>query len=166
MMDTETQKTLFSSQSDEWSTPKWLFDRVNAELKFNLDAAASIHNNNALCDSFFHIENSALENDWEHDLEPARVWLNPPYSKISEFMKMAHIQSRHTDLICCLIPSRTDTKYFHDRCFKADYIIFLKGRLKFGDGKGSAPFPSCLVFFGNVTTNIYSLKDLGKVVKL
>ena len=47
-----------------------------------------------------------------------------------------------------LIPARTDTKYFHNYIYKkATEIRFIKGRLKFGDAKNSAPFPSMVVIF-------------------
>jgi len=49
-----------------------------------------------------------------------------------------------------LIPSRTDTKYWHDYIMKADEIRFIKGRLKFGNAKNSAPFPSCVVVFNKI----------------
>ena len=49
--------------------------------------------------------------------------------------------------VVCLIPSRTDTKYFHNYCMRSDLIYFVKGRLKFGDSKNSAPFPSMVVVF-------------------
>ena len=50
-------------------------------------------------------------------------------------------------MVVCLIPARTDTKYWHDYCMHANEIQFVKGRLKFGDGKGGAPFPSAVVVF-------------------
>lgn len=48
-----------------------------------------------------------------------------------------------------LIPARTDTKYFHDHIYHKAEIRFIKGRLKFGDSKNSAPFPSMLVIYEN-----------------
>jgi hypothetical protein len=46
-----------------------------------------------------------------------------------------------------LIPSRTDTRYWHDHIMKADEIRFIKGRLKFGNSKNGAPFPSAIIVF-------------------
>ena len=46
-----------------------------------------------------------------------------------------------------LIPSRTDTRYWHNYVMKASEIHFVKGRLKFGDSQNSAPFPSAVVVF-------------------
>ena len=66
-------------------------------------------------------------------------WATP-----QEFLVQIHPKDT---LVACLIPARTDTKYWHDYCMKANKIMFVKGRLKFGDGTGSAPFPSAVVIF-------------------
>ena len=79
--------------------------------------------------------------------------MNPPYgSEIKHWVKKAYEESqKHMTLVVALIPARTDTKYWHDYCMKASEIMFVKGRLKFGNGKGSAPFPSAVVVFGDDT---------------
>ena len=76
-----------------------------------------------------------------------RVFCNPPYSNISEWVEKAYRESQqdHT-LVVLLIPARTDTRYFHDYIYQRSEIRFIKGRLKFS-GKGSAPFPSMIVIF-------------------
>lgn len=130
----------FSRQSDEWETPNWLFDMLDREFHFGLDAAASY--NNAKVTPF--IDQNSLNDDWHTD---SPVWLNPPYSKIGPFMKKAYEESQKGATVVCLIPSRTDTRYWHDYVMKADEIRFIKGRLKFGNSKNSAPFPSCIVVF-------------------
>lgn len=77
-----------------------------------------------------------------------RVFCNPPYSNISDWVAKAFYESRKDNtLVVLLIPSRTDTKYFHDYIYQRSEIRFLKGRLKFGDSKNSAPFPSMVVIF-------------------
>lgn len=77
-----------------------------------------------------------------------RVWCNPPYSQIDKWVKKAFYESKKDNtLIVMLIPSRTDTKYFHDYIYKRTEIRFIKGRLKFGDNVNSAPFPSMIVIF-------------------
>ena len=77
-----------------------------------------------------------------------RVFCNPPYSRIKEFIKkgLFHLANGDCELLCYLIPARTDTAWFHDYCTKGE-IRFLRGRLKFGDAKHSAPFPSMVVVF-------------------
>ena len=47
-----------------------------------------------------------------------------------------------------LIPARTDTRAFHEYIYHKAEIRFIRGRLKFGSAKNSAPFPSMVVVFG------------------
>ncbi|KKL73230.1 hypothetical protein LCGC14_2077040, partial [marine sediment metagenome] len=75
------------------------------------------------------------------------VFVNPPYSSIKLWVRLCYEYSLEGHLVVMLIPSRTDTRWWHDYVMKADEIRFIKGRLKFNDGKGSAPFPSAIVVF-------------------
>lgn len=76
------------------------------------------------------------------------VFVNPPYSKISDWVRKCY-EEGHKDntTVVCLIPARTDTKYFHNYILHRAEIRFVKGRLKFNDGKGGAPFPSIVVIY-------------------
>ena len=77
-----------------------------------------------------------------------RCWMNPPYGRgIGKWVQKAYEESLKGTLVVCLLPSRTDTKWWHDYVMKAKEICFIKGRLKFGGAKNSAPFPSCVVIF-------------------
>jgi site-specific DNA-methyltransferase (adenine-specific) len=131
-----------SSASNEWSTPRWLFDELDSEFHFTLDAAST--HENALCERHYTAEDDALGKSWDGEI----VWLNPPYGRaIGEFMRKASEISGGGCCVC-LVPARTETKWFKDHVVgKASEIRFLHGRLKFGDGKNSAPFPSCIVVF-------------------
>jgi len=74
--------------------------------------------------------------------------MNPPYGReIVDWIKKAYEESKKGKLVVCLIPSRTDTQWWHKYITKADSIHFIKGRLKFIQNN-SAPFPSCIVIFG------------------
>lgn len=136
-------KTLFSSASDEWATPQALFDELNAEFRFVFDAAAT--SSNAKC--IYHCDDS-LDMNWH--IYMGAVWLNPPYSKIKEFAKKAYEESLKGATVVMLIPARTDTRYFHDWIYHKAELRFIKGRLKFGDAKNSAPFPSMLCIYRGV----------------
>lgn len=75
------------------------------------------------------------------------VFMNPPYGRgIGEWVKKAFDSAMGGAVVVCLLPARTDTKWWHDYCMKGN-IRFIRGRLKFGDGKNSAPFPSAIVIF-------------------
>lgn len=122
------RKPLFSSQSVDHATPRALFDALNLEFGFDFDPCPL----NSLIDG--------LAASWAGK----RVYCNPPYGReIPKWLAKAS----EAELAVYLLPARTDTKWFHDFAMKADEIRFVKGRLKFGDAKNSAPFPNCLVIF-------------------
>lgn len=134
---------LFTSASDEWATPQDFFDRLNAEFAFTLDVAATIEN--AKTEYFMTEADDALAQPWRR--ESKSVWCNPPYSAIDKWVAKAHEESQKGATVVMLIPARTDTKYWHAHVMKASEIRLVKGRLKFGEGKNSAPFPSAVVIF-------------------
>jgi len=82
---------------------------------------------------------------WDNE----RVFCNPPYGRSIGLWVRKASQISGDGFVVMLLPARTDTKWFHDYIYnKYDVRIeFLKGRLKFGDGINSAPFPSMLVYF-------------------
>lgn len=135
-------KALFSSNSDEWATPSDVFDRLNNEFNFNLDACATDFNRK--CENYFTQAENGLKQSWGG----YRVFCNPPYSNISEWVKKAYYESYKADtLICLLIPARTDTRYFQEYILHRAEIRFIKGRLHFNNSKTGAPFPSMIVIY-------------------
>jgi phage N-6-adenine-methyltransferase len=136
---------MFSSDSSEWGTPQTFYDKLDQEFKFTLDPCSSAENHK--CKTYFTKEDDGLNQDWGGHT----VFMNPPYGKaIKQWLKKAYEESqKENTIVVALIPSRTDTKYFQEYCMKAERIIFVKGRLKFGGSKNSAPFPSCVVIFSS-----------------
>jgi phage N-6-adenine-methyltransferase len=134
-------KVLFSSATDEWATPQDLFDRYNAIYRFDLDVCATPQN--AKCEDYFTRANDGLVQVWQ-----GTCWMNPPYGReIGLWVHKAYRSSQGGATVVCLLPSRTDTKWFHDYCLPHGQIEFLRGRLKFGGAKNPAPFPSMIVVF-------------------
>lgn len=130
----------FSSKTDLWATPQEFFDRYNAQYNFDLDVCASAEN--AKCQKYFTIEDDGLSQEWI-----GVCWMNPPYGReIYNWMKKAYESSLNGATVVCLVPARTDTKWWHEYAMKGQ-IEFIRGRLKFGDAKNSAPFPSAVVVF-------------------
>ena len=146
-------KSLFSSNTCIWSTPQDFFDKINKEFHFDIDVCALPEN--AKCSRYFTPEDDGLTQDWgRYDT----IWCNPPYGKdITKWIAKAYTTS-HTygNTIVMLLPARTDTKAFHKYIYKKSEIRFLKGRLKFGEGVNSAPFPSMLVIFKGKSERIQS----------
>ena len=135
-------KVLFTSNSDEWATPQEFFNSINREFEFDLDPCATLENHK--CDKYYTIEEDGLSKKWGGH----RVFCNPPYSQINKWVEKAFRESKEDNtLVVMLIPSRTDTRYFHNFIYKRAEVRFVKGRLKFGSSNNSAPFPSMLVIF-------------------
>lgn len=138
----------YSSKTNEWATPQDFFDKLDEEYRFTLDPCAT--NENHKCELYFTIEDDGLKQDWSGH----NVFVNPPYGReIKHWVEKSYKESlKPNTTVVMLIPSRTDTQYWHEWVFPyANKILFVKGRLKFGDGKGSAPFPSAVVVFGDKT---------------
>ena len=134
---------MFSSKSDEWATPDDFFDKLNQEFSFTLDPCAD--DTNFKCKKHFTIEDDGLAQSWANEV----VFMNPPYSNVKDWIKKAY-NSRRKSVVVCLVPARVDTRWFHDYCTYAKEIRFVKGRLKFGESKNSAPFPSMVVVFDGI----------------
>lgn len=133
---------MYSSASDNWETPQDFFDALNAEFHFTLDAAAS--DENAKCARYFTKEQDGLAQDWM-----GVVWCNPPYGReVGRWVAKASVSAEKGAVVVMLLPARTDTKWFHDYINGRAEVRFVKGRLKFGGAKNSAPFPSMVVVFG------------------
>lgn len=141
----------YSSVSNEWTTPQELFDYLNDIYGFTLDPCSD--GNNAKCSKYFTEKDDGLSQDWSNEI----VFMNPPYGRaIKDWIKKAYEESQKGATVIALIPSRTDTKYWHDYCMKANKITLIKGRVKFGDGKNSAPFPSAIVEFKPAHTHTHT----------
>ena len=125
-------RVVFSSLSDHWSTPDSIYAELNKEFGFTFDP----------CPFMSTVDGSKIA--WS-----GRVFCNPPYSSIPEFIRrgLLSLSERTCELLVFLLPARTDTAWFHDYCLKADEIRFVRGRLKFGGAKYNAPFPSMIIVF-------------------
>lgn len=136
----------FLSNTNEWETPKDLFDKLDREFKFTLDPCAT--SENTKCKKFYTIEDDGLSRSWAGEV----VFMNPPYGRqIGKWVEKAYMESRGA-IIVCLIPARTDTAYWHNFIFDKAEIRFLRGRLYFkrANGEtGQAPFPSAVIVYKN-----------------
>tara|TARA_Y100000004_G_scaffold14032_1_gene14966 strand:- start:7462 stop:7968 length:507 start_codon:yes stop_codon:yes gene_type:complete len=137
----------YSSKDTTWRTPKRLYDRLNREFGFELDAAAS--KQNALCDRYYTEEDDALNLSWE---SPGAVWLNPPYGRvIGKWMEKAVCEANKGSRIVSLVPARTDTLWWHESAMKASEVRLVKGRVRFVGASHGAPFPSAILVFDRST---------------
>jgi phage N-6-adenine-methyltransferase len=140
-----------TSLDDTWTTPREFFDELNKEFNFGLDAAA-LQNSTLVPDNWYGPDHpdpaarDALRIDWNHNSRGRPIWLNPPYGRvIKDWVRKASEVASGGGTVVCLVPARTDTHWWHDYCINAYEIRYIRGRLKFGGQKNSAPFPSALV---------------------
>lgn len=139
-MTPEQRRGMMSSATAEWATPQFLFDKLNLMYGFDTDVCATPEN--AKCARYFTVQDDGLKQDWR-----GVCWMNPPYGReIGKWIRKAYESALAGAIVVCLIPSRTDTAYWHDYVMKGK-ITFLRGRLYFGAGTAPAPFPSALVEF-------------------
>ncbi|MCG8442666.1 MAG: phage N-6-adenine-methyltransferase [Caulobacterales bacterium] len=141
---------LFSSRRDDWETPQDFFNRLDAVFHFELDAAATAAN--AKCARFFSPAEDGLAQDWRPH---RRVWLNPPYGRgVERWMRKAYQESLRGCLVACLVPARTDTRWWHAWVKGKARVTFVRRRLRFSrpgarsPAASSAVFPSAVVVYG------------------
>ena len=138
---------MFSSATDQWATPQDFFDKLNEEFHFTLDVAADESNHK--CEKYYDKSVDGLAQLWNNG--GGATWCNPPYGReIGKWVEKAYNESLKGAIVVMLLPARTDTKWFHDFIYGKAEIRFVRGRLKFGDSKNSAPFPSMVVIFRGV----------------
>lgn len=135
-------RTLFSSRSEEWATPRALFEALDREFHFTLDPCATP--DNATCRRFFTKDDDGLRRSWGRHV----VFCNPPYGRtMRAWARKCFEASCAGATVVLLAHARTDTRWFHDWVYGRAELRFLQGRLRFGDGRQSAPFPSlCAVY--------------------
>jgi len=151
------EKKAFSTRTEEWETPLDLYNKLNNIYKFTLDPCCT--KESAKCDKYYTKEDNGFIKDWSNEV----VFMNPPYGRqIGLWIEKAYKESLKGAIVVCLIPARTDTKYWHNFIFKyAKQILFIKGRISFinGNKKAPAPFPSAIIEFNY--NKIPTLQNIG-----
>ncbi|MCA9196641.1 MAG: hypothetical protein KDA87_03850 [Planctomycetales bacterium] len=131
----------FSSARDDYGTPPEIFAGLNAEFGFELDVCATAENTK--CKKYFSPEQDGLQQKWA----PRVCFCNPPYGRvIGRWLEKAYLESIQGALVSCLVPARTDTKWWHQYAKRGE-IRYLRGRIKFIGAEHPAPFPSAVVIF-------------------
>ena len=148
---------IFGRASDEWRTPEEFFIAMDAEFGFDVDVAATAENcwkeNYFGPDHHNPTKRSALTLTWR--AYGLVFWMNPPYSRVREFIAKAALEAAKGCTVVCLVPTRTDTRWWHEHVWNREHhrtrpgveIRFIKGRLKFGGATAGAPFPSVVIIF-------------------
>lgn len=135
----------YSSATDLHETPQAFFDKLDAVYHFGLDPCTNgskKNGGNAKCERYFTKAQDGLIQPWF-----GNVFMNPPYGReIGWWMKKANdeVANGNAECVVCLVPARTDTRWWHEQVVQ-NKVEFIRGRLKFGNAKNSAPFPSAVV---------------------
>lgn len=148
---------MFSSKSEVWETPQEFFDKLDEEFHFELDVCALPEN--AKCEKYYTPEMDGLSQQWD-----GVCWCNPPYGrKIGKWVRKAWVSSAAGNTVVMLLPARTDTRWFHDYIYEKSNVEvrFIRGRLKFGGSKNSAPFPSMVVIFRPTEATLKKREEAG-----
>jgi site-specific DNA-methyltransferase (adenine-specific) len=162
-MKKETSELMFSSKSDDWATPQAFYDALDRAFFFTLDPCASDENHK--CDKYYTEKDDGLSKSWQGE----SVFVNNPYSDTKTWTaKCAAEGKKPNTTVVQLLPARTDTRYSHGEMFpNAKAILFVKGRLKFGNSKSCAPFPSMVAVYSDRGLSkwmIEQLRNLGAVM--
>jgi len=131
----------FKSSNQCWETPDVLFAALDSEFHFTRDVCAS--KENTKCKEYFSKENSCLDKRFD-----GVNWMNPPFENMKSFIKKAFDEREHA-ITVCIIPARTNTRWWHDYCMKGE-VRFICGRPKFKGCIHGLPQPLALVIFGNL----------------
>ena len=131
----------YQSRTALWETPLKLFQKLDEEFHFTLDVCAVAEN--AKCTRFFSPAEDGLKQPWD-----GVCWMNPPYGReIGNWMEKAFRESSENGLlVVALVPARPDTEWWNKFAIHGE-IRFIRGRLRFGNAKSGAPFPSAIIIF-------------------
>lgn len=127
-------RVLFSGMSPHWPTPEKVYAELDQEFRFDFDPCP------------LGLLNDGLVIDWGDS-----NFVNPPYGRgLIHWLEKGFAENRKGKTVVFLLPSRTDTKWFHEYGLKADEIRFIKSRLKFGSAVNNAPFPSLVLVLAGI----------------
>jgi site-specific DNA-methyltransferase (adenine-specific) len=126
------------SKTDKWMTPPEIFNPLNEEFHFNYDPCPI---------EWEEGDEDGLTSNWG-----TSTFCNPPYSKVSQWIKKSYDEWKKGKTVVMLINVITDTKAFHEYIYNKAEIRFIKGRIRFIDPLNPeknqpSPKPSMLVIF-------------------
>lgn len=136
-------KAMMSSTHMDWATPSYLYEQLNSEFGFTIDVCASDWN--AKHERYWTVQDDALSKDWSGE----KCFMNPPYGRgIKRWVRKAYEESLKGALVVGIIPSRTDTSYWHDYIEGKAEVRFIRGRVRFvrpNSKLENAPFASAII---------------------
>ena len=136
----DVNQNWFNRPKDNYETPDSLFKPLDDEFHFTLDVAAS--KENAKCATFFTKEENGLLQDWS-----GVCWMNPPFGReMRKWVKKAYEEWKKGATVVCLLPSRTNTAWWHDWVMQGE-VRFIRGEVKFKGHENGLWMPMSIVIF-------------------
>ena len=164
---------MMGTGNGEYSTPQWLFDKLDSIFNFTVDLCAT--KKNAKCEKYYsRLKKNSFKKKWS-----GVGWCNPPYGSpqnpcasncskktcekrgfhldeywpgIIDWVERGVKQTqKHRSTVVFLAPARTETEWFNVVWNHATAICFVSGRLNFNEHDQkltTAPFPSVIFVFG------------------
>lgn len=154
------------AQRADWCTPDVVLDPVRSFFggKIGLDPCGSKKSHvNARRTYLIERDEDGLSLPWQ-----ACTYVNPPFDSLREWTAKAAAEAKRSEIVF-LMPSRTDTKAWHDHVATAEAVCFWRGRISFLGAEGPCPFPIALVFWGardRIPQFRAHFRGLGMVVTL
>jgi len=149
-----------SSAHHGWETPQWLLETLYTVFgTFDLDPCSSTHSQRSAsvrARTHFTVDDDGLTVPWT-----GRIFVNPPYGRaigLWTTKAKSEVESANAKVVVGLVPARTDTTWWHRDIVGSASIIFLRGRLRFGNGEQSAPFPSALIIWGGTPEELDAIR--------
>jgi len=144
-------------KSDEWYTPKWVFDALNVEFDEDVASPGALYARDV--PATLHRSVNSLNHDWK-----GFVWMNPPYGGRNGLSPWLAKFIQHGNGVC-LVPDRTSAPWWQDAVKLMDAVLFVRGKIKFirPDGSlGKSPAQgSCLMAIGS--KGVKALKNAEKI---
>ncbi len=134
----------FKSKSEEYETPKEIFESLQREFNLQLDVCAT--RENTKCKKFYDKEDNALIQDWWRF---GNFWMNPPFGRqLKKWVQKAYEESQKGVTGVCILPVRSNTLWWHKYIIDTKVEVrFLKGEIKFSNHKRGLWLPFAIVIF-------------------
>lgn len=148
----------YTVNKNDWETPDIVFDPLNDEFNFVLDACANV--NNSKCDLWLSEKTDALTVDWAKYLTnigkpDGYIWCSPPPSNMIQWAKKIREEAAKGVNIVTLTAARVNTRWFKDLYLSDTDLVyvpvcqlrFLQPKITYVGASNNAPFPSCVGIF-------------------
>lgn len=130
----------------DYCTPTEFLAAVKDRLcigNFDMDVAATAEN--AVCVNYYDESMDALSRQWLVT-QGGWIWCNPPFGKITPWVKKAAWESYNGASVAMLVPASVGSNWWRDYVELYAYQVFLNGRITFV-GESTPYIKDCALLF-------------------